>query len=54
MKKLLSYFIAMILTLSLAFVAFACDKEEQEEENVVTGHFKYDLVNEKRDNLEKP
>lgn len=54
MKKLLSYFIAMILTLSLAFVAFACDKEEQEEENVVTGQFKYELVTEKRDNLEKP
>ena len=49
MKKLFSYVIAIILTLSLAFVFVGCDNETEEDENVATGAFKYEIVTEKRD-----
>ena len=50
MKKLFSYVIAIVLTLSLAFVAFGCDNTKGDDgEDVATGSFKYEIVTEQRD-----
>ena len=50
MKKLFSYVIAIVLTLSLAFVAFGCDNTDSDGgEDVATGSFKYEIVTEQRD-----
>ena len=46
MKKLLSYLIAMMLTLSLAFVAVACDPTDDGDADDVETGFKYELVTE--------
>ncbi len=49
MKKLLSYVIAIILSLSMAMFVVGCDDETSQEENVTTGNFKYEIVTGERD-----
>lgn len=49
MKKLLSYVIAILLSLSMAFVFVACDDGADDDESIVTGNFEYEIVTEERD-----